>query len=66
MRDLLISVYNYAPSDISILIDDGIEDHAQPTRDNILLAITELVKDAKEGDRFLFHCMPVLSCPPAG
>ncbi|KAJ7135684.1 caspase domain-containing protein [Mycena epipterygia] len=55
MRDLLISTYNYAPSDISILIDDGIEDHPQPTRDNIFLAITKLVKDAEEGDRFCFH-----------
>ncbi|KAJ7140906.1 caspase domain-containing protein [Mycena epipterygia] len=55
MRDLLISVYDYALEDICILIDDGIEGHAQPTRDNILLAITELIKDAKEGDHFFFH-----------
>ncbi|KAF7360542.1 hypothetical protein MVEN_00785300 [Mycena venus] len=55
MRDLLLEVYCYTPSDITILVDDGIEDHVQPTRDNILAAIVELVRDVNEGDQLCFH-----------
>ncbi|KAJ7891831.1 caspase domain-containing protein [Mycena olivaceomarginata] len=55
MRDLLIKCYNYLEDDITVLVDDGIPGNAQPTRDNILKAIDDLVKGAKEGDRFCFH-----------
>ncbi|KAF9475281.1 hypothetical protein BDN70DRAFT_883915 [Pholiota conissans] len=55
MRELLINVYHYEPEDITILIDDDVSSHPQPTRVNILKAIEELIKDAKEHDRFFFH-----------
>ncbi|KAJ7765090.1 caspase domain-containing protein [Mycena maculata] len=55
VRDLLIDCYGYLAADITILIDDGIPGHVQPTRDNILKAIHDLVKDAKAGDHFCFH-----------
>ncbi|KAF8156145.1 hypothetical protein BJ912DRAFT_1012905 [Pholiota molesta] len=57
MRELLINVYHYEPQDITILIDDDNSCHVQPTRINIVSkAIDDLIKDAKEHDRFFFHC----------
>ncbi|KAK6996935.1 Metacaspase type II, partial [Favolaschia claudopus] len=53
MRDLLIEVYHYTEAEIIILLDDGI--HIQPTRQNILAAIAEFVKNVKGGDRLCFH-----------
>ncbi|KAJ7910890.1 caspase domain-containing protein [Mycena leptocephala] len=53
MRKLLLDVYNYTPTEINILMDDG--HHVEPTRDNILAAIAKLVKDVKDGDHLLFH-----------
>ncbi|KAJ6607848.1 caspase domain-containing protein, partial [Mycena sp. CBHHK59/15] len=55
MKALLIELYGYKSADITVLIDDDIEGHIQPTRANILAAIVALVKDAKAGDRFFFH-----------
>ncbi|KAJ7090859.1 caspase domain-containing protein [Mycena belliarum] len=55
VQELLIDCYDYKRSDITILIDDDEQEHTQPTRDNILLAIAELVKDAAPGDQFCFH-----------
>ncbi|KAK6977613.1 Metacaspase type II [Favolaschia claudopus] len=53
MRDLLIEVYQYEESEITILLDDGA--HALPTRDNILAAIAVFVENVKAGDRLFFH-----------
>ncbi|KAF7334769.1 Metacaspase type II [Mycena sanguinolenta] len=55
MRDLLLEIYHYTPSQITVLVDDGIEGHVQPTRANILHAIGEFVKDVKAGDKLCFH-----------
>ncbi|KAJ6532727.1 caspase domain-containing protein [Mycena vulgaris] len=55
MRMLLIDIYHYAPADITVLLDDGIDGHIQPTRAKILEAISDLVKDVKDGDHRLFH-----------
>ncbi|KAJ7216587.1 caspase domain-containing protein [Mycena pura] len=55
MRDLLIDEYGYKSENINILSDDGVDGHVQPTRENILLAIAELVKDVKDGDNLFFH-----------
>ncbi|KAF7334768.1 Metacaspase type II [Mycena sanguinolenta] len=55
MRDLLLEIYHYTPSQITILVDDGIEGHVQPTRANILDAIRKFVKDVKAGDRLCFY-----------
>ncbi|KAF8960316.1 hypothetical protein BDZ97DRAFT_1317707 [Flammula alnicola] len=55
MHDLLIDVYKYDPTDVVLLIDDGDPDQVQPIRENILSEI-KLVKDAREGDKFFFHC----------
>ncbi|KAJ7176131.1 caspase domain-containing protein [Mycena crocata] len=55
VRELLVDCYGYTPHDITILVDDGVQEHTQPTRKNILQAIRDLVKDARAGDRFCFH-----------
>ncbi|KAJ7284369.1 caspase domain-containing protein [Mycena rebaudengoi] len=56
MRQLLIDQYQYQPGDITVLIDeDGIAENLQPTRANILAAMTMLVKDARSNDFFFFH-----------
>ncbi|KAJ6532726.1 caspase domain-containing protein [Mycena vulgaris] len=55
MRMLLIDIYHYTPADITVLLDDEIDGHIQPTRDNILDAIKDLVKNVKGGDRLFFH-----------
>ncbi|KAJ7266501.1 caspase domain-containing protein [Mycena rebaudengoi] len=55
MRQLLLEKYHYQPSDITVLIDDGMADHPQPTRANILKAMAMLIADAKNGDEFFFH-----------
>ncbi|KAK7038309.1 caspase domain-containing protein [Favolaschia claudopus] len=55
MRDLLIDVYEYTPSEITVVVDDGVKGHLQPTRHNILAAITELVNGVKKGDHLCFH-----------
>ncbi|KAF8531099.1 caspase domain-containing protein [Gautieria morchelliformis] len=50
----LIKSYGYFEN-IDVLADDGI--HTMPTRNNILAAMENLVKDAKPGDRFfLYYC----------
>ncbi|KAF8200903.1 caspase domain-containing protein [Pholiota molesta] len=55
MRALLIEVYGYAPTDITLLLDDLDLEHVQPTIINILKAMDDLVRDARPGDRFFFH-----------
>ncbi|KAF9534074.1 caspase domain-containing protein [Crepidotus variabilis] len=55
VMNLLIETYKYELEDITVLVDDDEPDHVQPTRENILIAIGELVKDAREHDRFFFH-----------
>ncbi|KAF8967823.1 caspase domain-containing protein [Flammula alnicola] len=55
MRALLLDKYGYAPSDITVLVDDNNPDNIQPTMDNILKAIDDLVAGACPGDRFFFH-----------
>jgi hypothetical protein len=71
--------YHYEPSAITILVDDGIEGHVQPTRRNIvryqcaircllmhlyqLAAISELVKDVKAGDKLCFYCACIFPPP---
>ncbi|KAJ7310088.1 peptidase C14, caspase domain-containing protein [Mycena albidolilacea] len=55
VKALLIDTFEYRDSDITVLIDDGNAGHVQPTRENILAAIGDLVKDAKPGDHFVFH-----------
>ncbi|KAF8816851.1 hypothetical protein BYT27DRAFT_7181309 [Phlegmacium glaucopus] len=55
MQQLLIDVYHYDPKDITILIDDDNPDHMQPTRENMIKKMFELVDGARPGDRFFFH-----------
>jgi metacaspase-1 len=55
MKGLLVDIYKYDPNDIAVLIDDDDPNHIQPTRENILAAIADLVDDARENDRFFFH-----------
>ncbi|KAH8101125.1 peptidase C14, caspase domain-containing protein [Cristinia sonorae] len=51
-RNLLQDVYGWKSEDITILMDDG--KHRDPTRDNIIQAMKELVMDAQSGDHFVF------------
>ncbi|TDL25334.1 hypothetical protein BD410DRAFT_785255 [Rickenella mellea] len=53
MKELLMKSYGYEEANITILLDDGKE--KEPTRANILQAMVELVKDARPGDKFVFH-----------
>ncbi|KAF8903597.1 peptidase C14, caspase domain-containing protein [Mucidula mucida] len=55
MKDLVMKEYHYSPDDIVTLIDDGGDPRFQPTRENILREIDNLVRDAKPGDHFFFH-----------
>ncbi|KAJ7730915.1 caspase domain-containing protein [Mycena metata] len=55
MRRMLLDVCDYAEPQITVLIDDEIEGHVQPTHDNILRAISDFVRDVKEGDHLFFH-----------
>ncbi|KAF8531113.1 peptidase C14, caspase domain-containing protein [Gautieria morchelliformis] len=50
----LIKSYGYLEN-VNVLADDG--SHTMPTHNNILVAMKNLVKDAKPGDRFfLYYC----------
>ncbi|KAI9511063.1 caspase domain-containing protein [Russula earlei] len=54
-RDVLIATYGYRPEDITVLKDDpAFSDHLQPTRENVLRELRNLVADAAAGDRFTF------------
>ncbi|EEB93309.1 hypothetical protein MPER_08056, partial [Moniliophthora perniciosa FA553] len=55
MRELLIETYGYHPNDITILLDNEDPKQKQPTRDNMILEMHNLIKDAVPGDRFFFH-----------
>ncbi|KAJ7213174.1 caspase domain-containing protein [Mycena pura] len=55
MRALLLDVYGYTPDVITVLLDDGVPGHTQPTRANILAAIADLVRDVQAGDHLVFH-----------
>ncbi|KAF8484332.1 peptidase C14, caspase domain-containing protein [Gautieria morchelliformis] len=52
IKDLTMK-YGYAEADIHVLSDDG--NHTEPTHDNIIDALNNLVKYAKPGDRFFFY-----------
>ncbi|KAF8531119.1 caspase domain-containing protein [Gautieria morchelliformis] len=52
IKDLTMK-YGYTEAGIYVLSDDG--NHTDPTRDNIIDALRNLVKDAKPGDRFFFY-----------
>ncbi|CDO70477.1 hypothetical protein BN946_scf184569.g20 [Trametes cinnabarina] len=54
LRKVLIDLFGYKDEDILILIDDQSEQYDMPTRENILAAMRDLVKDAQPGDRFVF------------
>ncbi|KAJ8474021.1 hypothetical protein ONZ51_g7492 [Trametes cubensis] len=52
LRKLLKDKFGYAEQDIRILMDD--DGHEWPTRETILQAMRDLVKDAQPGDHFVF------------
>ncbi|THH32080.1 hypothetical protein EUX98_g2116 [Antrodiella citrinella] len=51
-QKLLIDIYGWKLQDINILMDDG--KHQDPTRENIMRAMKELVADAQPRDQFVF------------
>ncbi|KAJ6514316.1 peptidase C14, caspase domain-containing protein [Mycena vitilis] len=55
MRNLLIGTYGYLDEDIQVLVDDGISEHLQPDRRNILNCIDALANGAQAGDKLFFH-----------
>lgn len=52
VRDLLINTYGY--EDVVLMLDDESGDE-RPTREGILQAMNNLVEDAADGDRLVFH-----------
>lgn len=54
MSGLLQEQYGYRPENITILTDAK-GSNRQPTRDNIIASMHELVRDAQPGDRLVFH-----------
>ncbi|EKM78772.1 hypothetical protein AGABI1DRAFT_92339 [Agaricus bisporus var. burnettii JB137-S8] len=55
VEKLLRDYYGYKPENIVILTDDNNEAARRPTRENIIKAMKELVKDAKPNDYLFFH-----------
>ncbi|KAJ7162310.1 caspase domain-containing protein [Mycena filopes] len=55
MRAMLIDTWKYTESQITVLVDDGVDSHPQPTRVNILKAIADFVSDVRDGDHLFFH-----------
>ncbi|KAF8816853.1 hypothetical protein BYT27DRAFT_6379021 [Phlegmacium glaucopus] len=55
MRQVLIDIYCYNAQDITVLTDDGDPENVQPTEENIIKEMGNLVADARPGDRFYFH-----------
>ncbi|KAF9269911.1 hypothetical protein L218DRAFT_1071422 [Marasmius fiardii PR-910] len=55
MRQLLIEKYEYRPKDIVTLVDTKDSKQKQPTHDNMIEEMQNLVKGATAGDRFFFH-----------
>ncbi|KDQ23644.1 hypothetical protein PLEOSDRAFT_171103 [Pleurotus ostreatus PC15] len=55
LASLLRSQYGYYPEDIITLTDKDKNFLRQPTRENILREIDDLVADVEPGDRILFH-----------
>ncbi|KAI0763098.1 peptidase C14 [Trametes elegans] len=54
LRQLLMDVYDYKDENIVILIDDPAREYVWPTRENILAAMRDLVRDAQPGDHLVF------------
>jgi metacaspase-1 len=54
MSRLLQEHYGYRPEDITILTDEK-SSGMQPTKENIMNCMRELVRDALPGDRLVFH-----------
>lgn len=54
MRDLLINQYKYGKDDIVIMTDAAVPQELQPTRENILNELQNLVVDPQPGDQFFF------------
>ncbi|KAF7978215.1 hypothetical protein HWV62_1204 [Athelia sp. TMB] len=57
MKGLLIKIYGYKEADITVMLDGHVlkDPMMEPTRENILREIDNLVRDAHYGDRFVFH-----------
>ncbi|KAF8816852.1 hypothetical protein BYT27DRAFT_6378931 [Phlegmacium glaucopus] len=55
MRKLLLDCYGYHPDDITVLIDDCDPEHMQPTEENLIQSMKDLVADARQGDQFFLH-----------
>ena len=52
-----LETYHYDPKDITVLIDDDDPNHMQPTRENMIRMMIELIEGAVAGDSFFFHCL---------
>ncbi|KAL0948042.1 hypothetical protein HGRIS_010667 [Hohenbuehelia grisea] len=57
MKSLLIKQFGYQAADIVVLLDTwkNKSSHVMPTKENILVAIDNLVRDCQPGDQFVFH-----------
>ncbi|KAL0574367.1 hypothetical protein V5O48_007590 [Marasmius crinis-equi] len=56
MKKLLVEKYQYDPKDIVTLVDTkDVKSQKQPTHDNMMTEMQNLVHGAAAGDRFFFH-----------
>lgn len=55
MKTFLNERFGYAKEDMVILTDDQQNPRSQPTKQNIIQAMTWLVKDARPDDSLFFH-----------
>jgi len=53
MKDYLMDVHGFEESNMTVLLDDGV--HSDPTKDNILDAYRNIVKDSQPGDCVYCH-----------
>jgi len=53
IKDYLMNVHGFEEDNMTVLLDDG--EHEEPTRDNIMGALDELVNKCEEGDTAFVH-----------
>ena len=50
-----MEVHGFEAENITVLMDDDDEDHAEPTYENIMAAYDKLVSETQEGDVVFCH-----------
>ena len=53
MKTYIKEVHGFQEENITMIMDDGI--HAEPTKENIMNAFSDLVQQCEAGDAVFFH-----------